>query len=276
MIYRVLIFLFGIKVALVTCQYEDKKVGLDKEKYRIRKWGKLDKSISEASGLALNGEYLLWSINDSGGGAIIYETTREGVLKREIPIPQASNKDWEEICRDDNGNTYIGDFGNNNSTRKDLTIYKWDGSKTERIQFTYPDQIEGKKEHDCEAFFWTKDSLYLFTKSWESPAVKVCRLYVLSDQPGLQVAKKIDEIWLKAQITGAAIRPDKKQFALISYGKIFLFGIENQNINFQKPQQCIKIAKKQTEAISYDGLTRLIFTNEQRGIFAFDTDLILP
>lgn len=276
MIQKVLIFLFGIKVALVTCHYEDKRVGLEKEKYKIEKLGKLDKVISEASGISLTADNLLWSINDSGGDAIIYETTKEGTLIREIPIPNAVNKDWEEICRDEYGNTYIGDFGNNNSTRKDLTIYKWDGQRTEKIHFIYPDQVEGKREHDCEAFFWANDSLYLFTKSWESPSVKVCRLYVLSDQPGTQVAKKLDEIWLKAQITGAAIRPDKKQFALISYGKIFLFGIDNHRIDFQKPQQCIKIAKKQTEAITYDGLTRLVFTNEQRGIFAFHTDLILP
>lgn len=270
MLQKAFLFLFGIKVALVSCHFEEKNAGLEKEKYRVEKLGKLDKVLNECSGLALADQpnHLL-ALNDSGGEPALYEVDMKGNLIQTYPIQGTENKDWEELCRDDKGQLYIGDFGNNESTRADLLIYKVTKTSTEKIQFSYPDQVPGKKEYDCEAFFWANDSLYLFTKSWESGA-KICRLYSLSDQAGTQVAHLKDEILFKAQITGAALSPAKNQFALISYGKIFLFGVRAGNIHFQQPQNCIKIAKKQTEALVYETPTRLIFSNEQRGLFRID------
>lgn len=272
MLQKALLFLFGVKVALVSCHFEENKAGLEKEKYRVEKLGKLDKAVNECSGLttADQPEHLL-ALNDSGGEAVLYEVNKKGKLMATFPVPHARNQDWEELCRDDKGNIYIGDFGNNDSKREDLLIYKVTKTSTQKIQFSYPNRIKGKKEYDCEAFFWANDSLYLFTKSWES-GVKVCRLYTLSDQEGVQVAQLKDEIWLKAQITAAALSPDKSQFALLSYGKLFLFGINEGNINFQQPQQCIKVARKQTEVLLYETPTRLIFSNEQGGLFRIALD----
>ena len=272
MLQKALLFLFGVKVALVSCHFEEKYEGLEKDKFRIEKLGKLHKAVDECSGLALadDPEHLL-ALNDSGGEPVLYEVTKKGKLVATRPVAEAQNVDWEEVCKDDKGQIYIGDFGNNDSKRKDLLIYKLTKNGTQKIHFSYPEQVEGKKEYDCEAFFWANDSLYLFTKSWES-GVKVCRLYTLSDQAGTQVAKLKDEIWLKAQITAAALSPAKNQFALLSYGKLFLFGIKDNNIAFNLPQNCIKIAKKQTEAIIYETPTRLIFSNEQGGLFCMDLE----
>ncbi|HET9054170.1 MAG TPA: hypothetical protein VFM90_08360, partial [Cyclobacteriaceae bacterium] len=143
------------------------------------------------------------------------------------------------------------------------------GASPEKITFRYADQTfqtGDKKEFDCEAFFWNNDSLYLFTKSWEK-GIKTSRLYAIPDRPGDYNLSPIDEIRLKAQVTGAAINSEKNQFALITYGKIFLFGVQNGSINFRTPLACISIARKQTEAILFDSDNSLLFTNEQRGIY---------
>jgi hypothetical protein len=271
MFQKALMFLFAAKTALVTCNYESRKVDMDKQKQQIVTLGKLDAVVDESSGIcpAPWSENLL-SINDSGGKPEIYEIDHKGKLIATHAVPESKNVDWEEITADSKGNVYIGDFGNNANQRKDLTIYKYKNGITEKITFRFGDQDFSKgfkMEYDCEAFFWNNDSLYIFTKSWEK-GVKASRLYSVSDQPGDYTLSPKDEVYLKAQITGAAINPSKSQFALISYGKIFLFGIENNVINFRSPQVCISIAKKQTEAIMYKSDNNLIFANEQRGLYS--------
>ncbi len=253
---------------------------------KVQRAATLDRVLSECSGLCPSpwSDHLL-ALNDSGGKAEIYEITRDGELVETHPVPDAVNRDWEEITTDPPGNVYIGDFGNNSNRRKDLTIYKYIGGgtspsrtsagHTQKITFRYADQdfsAGEKREYDCEAFFWANDSLYLFTKSWEK-GVKICRMYVLPDRPGDYEATPRDEVFFKAQITGAAISPDKNRFALISYGKIFLFGIENGKVDFRSPLACIKIARKQTEAIMFEDANTLLFTNEQRGMFVINETL---
>lgn len=294
MFQKALMFFFAAKVALVTCQYEAGNAGLEKQKMKVERAAKLDRILTECSGICLSpwSDHLL-ALNDSGGEAEIYEITRDGELVQTHPVPGAVNRDWEEITTDPAGNVYIGDFGNNGNRRRDLTIYKYAGDAAsggvsadhvsanrisadrisadhvQKITFRYADQTfeaGEKKEYDCEAFFWANDSLYLFTKSWEK-GVRTCRMYVLPDRPGDYEVAPRDEVLLKAQVTGAAISPDKDRFALISYGKIFLFGIKNGQIGFRSPLACIKIARKQTEAILFEDANTLLFTNEQRGMF---------
>ncbi len=270
MFQKALMFLFAAKTALVSCHYESRKVDMDKQKQPVVTLGKLDNTVNESSGIcsAPWSENLL-SINDSGGKPEIYEIDEKGKLVATHAVPGSKNVDWEEITTDSKGNVYIGDFGNNANQRKDLTIYKYKNGTSDKITFRFADQDFSKgfkMEYDCEAFFWNNDSLYLFTKSWEK-GVKTSRMYSISDQPGDYTLTPKDEVFFKAQITGAAINPSKSQFALISYGKIFLFGIENNVINFRSPQVCISIAKNQTEAIMYKTDNTLIFTNEQRGLF---------
>lgn len=294
MFQKALMFFFAAKVALVTCQYEAGHAGLEKQKMKVRRAGTLAPLVAECSGICPSpwSAHLL-TLNDSGGKAEIYEIAPNGELVDTHPVPDAVNRDWEEITADPAGNVYIGDFGNNGNRRKDLTIYKYSrsssgrdtltgrssaGGSTQKITFRFADQTfaaDEKKEYDCEAFFWANDSLYLFTKSWET-GVRICRMYVLPDRPGDYEVAPRDEVFLKAQITGAAISPDKSRFALISYGKIFLFGISNRQISFRSPIACIKIARKQTEAIMFEGTHTLLFTNEQRGMFRVSEQLKSP
>jgi hypothetical protein len=273
MFQKVLMFLFATKTALVSCHYEARKIDMDKVKTPIVKLGKMDALVKESSGICQSpwSENLL-SINDSGGKPEIYEINPNGKIVKTHPVPNSKNVDWEEITTDTRGNVYIGDFGNNSNKRKDLTIYKYKNGITDKITFTFADQDlekDGKMEYDCEAFFWNNDSLYLFTKSWEK-GVKASRIYSLSDQPGDYSLSPKDEIYFKAQITGAAISPSRKQYALMSYGKIFFFGVEDNRINFRSPDACISIAKKQTEAIMYQNAGSILFTNEQRGLYQFN------
>ena len=119
---------------------------------------------------------LIWMINDSEGNPYLYalDTATVKIVKR-VRLADAENVDWEEIAQDESF-VYVGDFGNNDGSRKDLRIYKISKSDLddtlavpEIIQFSYPDQTDFTPApydtpFDCEAMISAGDTLQLFTK----------------------------------------------------------------------------------------------------------------
>lgn len=272
-LYKFIIMLLAIKTATCSCNYEKNQANFDKSKTKIKREGEFPVCINESSGIIKawqDGYY--WTHNDSGGSPELYMVNAEGYIFDTLNIDNSINVDWEDLAKDKAGNIYVGDFGNNSASRKDLSIYKRTAAGSEKITFEYADQKFSKeeiKEFDCEAFFWANDSLYLFTKSWEK-GVKGSKLYAMPDKEGHYKVFPKDQINLKAQITGADISPDGSKYALISYGKLFVFDIINRKIDFKNPNKCIKIGKNQTEAIVFENDHKIIFTNEQRKIFSIE------
>lgn len=266
---------FAFKIATCSCIPEKEK-GLEnyRNKSNITKVGKLDYRINESSGLIKAAENTYWTHNDSGGTNKLFKINNEGKVIDSLEVLGAQNIDWEELAKDDKGNIYIGDFGNNRNNRKDLVIYKVNGTKTEEIRFNYKDQSEFpalKKNFDCEAFFWFKGQLHLFTKSREKEN-PVTKHYILPDLKGTYSISPQNEFKIEQQVTAADISPDQQSFVLLTYGKLLFFGIENETIGFEKPLACIKTKRKQTEAVIFDTNQSILFTNEQRGLFRIKLD----
>jgi hypothetical protein len=272
-IYKLYLFLFALKTATCSCNYEVKNAFFVKSKPKIEKTGKFPVCIGENSGLSKawqDGYY--WTHNDSGGSPELYMVNAEGLMFDTLDVPNAVNIDWEDLAKDDKGNLYVGDFGNNSNRRDDLTIYKRGYYGVEKIKYKYADQTPADSSNrvfDCEAFFWKNDSLYLFTKSWNK-GKKLTKLYVLPDKPGEYSVFPQDQVYFKTQVTGADISPDGTKYALITYGKLMIYGIENNEINFKKPLKCIKIGKNQTEAVVFENNSKIVFTNEQRKIYSIE------
>ncbi|MBT4338284.1 MAG: hypothetical protein HOD63_06825 [Bacteroidetes bacterium] len=184
--------------------------------------------LLENSGMVfLNG--LFWFHNDSGGEAELYgyDTVLNQVVET-LSISNALNIDWEDICLDKQF-VYVGDFGNNNGDRKDLSIYKIaissfhdtgaTNTTAEQIQFSFPDQIvfsprSNSHNFDCEAFFSCNDSLYLFSKNWENEWTKV---YRLANMPGTQSAELLDSFNVKGLVTAADYNVINKEVVLLGY-----------------------------------------------------------
>lgn len=267
---KLIFFYFAFKMATCNCHSEYAH-GFQKAKHiSIKKTGVLPEKLHENSGLAnAIADSLFWIHNDSGSPAELYLINKKGVLKQSVAIPNSHNIDWEDLASDTRGNLYIGDFGNNFQQRKDLTIYKYNSIKTEKITFSYTDQTafpSPTAQFDCEAFFWYNDSLYLFSKSYERKAM-LTKLYVLPDKPGnYQVTPKA-VYQIETPVTAAAISPTGSSFALLTYGKLLVFNIKNGTINFNFPLYCIRTRRKQTEALLFVTEDKLLFTNEQRAIF---------
>ena len=198
---------------------------LAKAQETIKKKFKLPLIIEEVSGLHYSASGEFFWLNDSGGEPELYVTDGAGQLKKTIRLQDAKNKDWEELTGDDEGNIYIGDFGNNANKRDNLRIYRYNPKteKTKKIKFTYPDQKAFPPEpayrnFDMEGFFWMDDELHLFSKNKVGVGNYVTKHYSLSDKGSPQVATLRDSLALKDRVvTAAAISPDKKTVALLAY-----------------------------------------------------------
>ncbi|WP_221394780.1 hypothetical protein [Dyadobacter sp. NIV53] len=269
---------FAVKTAFCSCHSDHKMNGFERIKshYKIIKTGVLPDVANESSGLVKgNNPNSFWTNNDSGGKPELYKIDSTGKLLSVKKVDNAQNTDWEDLTSDENGTIYIGDFGNNSNTRRNLNVYKVPLNKpdTEKITFSYADQTEfppseDKLNYDCEAFFYSRKNLYLFSKN-RSPANHYVRLYQMPSEQGNYTISPIDSIRIKTQVTSADISPDGKTFALLTYGKILLFGIEEGKINFKRPLGCFRIVRKQTEALIFLNNSDMLVTNEQKQIFRF-------
>ena len=182
---------------------------------------------------------LIWMINDGGNPHRLYGVSRKGKIEKELII-NAKNEDWEDLTSDDEGNLYIGDFGNNNSKRKDLVILKIkhaDLQKDEdidvqRIRFYFPEQKKfppKKKQRyfDTESFIFLNGYLYLFTRSRVSDNYGKTSLYKIPAKKGNHAAEYISSFTfcnlLNCSITSAAISNDDKRIVLLSSDTVLLF-----------------------------------------------------
>ena len=186
---------------------------------------KLPKELTEVSGLYRAAPDSLWWHNDGGHPAELFLTDSRGALLWKTPVPDALNRDWEDLTADDKGNLYIGDFGNNFNRRRDLAIYIFHPAsrRLDSIRFQYPDQQAfppepGRQNFDMEACFWFQDSLHLFSKNRLHRGNYYTKHYTLPARPGTYTATLRDSLYLKKRVvTAAAISPDGRSAALLAY-----------------------------------------------------------
>ncbi|CAN5911588.1 hypothetical protein BH24BAC1_BH24BAC1_04990 [soil metagenome] len=187
----------------------------------------LPEVIRETSGLAFDGTRL-WTHNDSGHSNTLYALdTLSGQVRQTVTVSNATNIDWEDLAFDGTF-LYVGDFGNNAGNRRDLAIYKIRLSDigsaatvsvpSEKISFSYPDQTDFASaplntSFDCEAFFFHRNLLHLFTKNWRT---KHTSHYTVPTGAGPQVASLVETFPANGLITGADITATG-EIALIGY-----------------------------------------------------------
>lgn len=239
----------------------------------------LPSELHESSGLIVVSEDLFVSHNDGGNAPELYFFDSTGKLVRTVWVDRVSNKDWEDITQDGNGNIYLGDFGNNNQTRKDLKIYKlppiqtWstDTVQADSIMFSFADQTafppdNSRKVYDCEAMACWNDSIYLFTKNWSSPFTGFTLLYVLPTTPGDYKLMPRDSVFLGkyrefAWVTGASISDDK----LFLVGTTYVWEFDwSEGVKWDKMTAHETKHVSQKEAIDVIGSTVFI-TDESTG-----------
>jgi hypothetical protein len=188
----------------------------------------LQGSVRETSGLLYLDKRLI-THNDSGGEPVLYEIDSvSGDVIRRVAIGNATNTDWEDLCRDST-HIYIADFGNNEGSRRDLRIYRLPVSDylltdndtvwADTILFYYSDQRDFTQSlfttnFDAEALICYGDSLYIFTKNWGNNWTNI---YALPKIPGSYQVEKIDSINAAGLVSGATYNPCSGSVLLTGY-----------------------------------------------------------
>ena len=240
----------------------------------VQRIARLDSRISESSGLARASDSTFWTHGDGGSPSKLYRFDLKGELLETVPL-QVPNTDWEDMAQSETGDLYIGDVGNNFNNRQNLRIYKLQQETmtvSDTIRFRYADQTEfpppsGQRHYDLEGFLYHADSLHLFTKS-RAFRKTITRHYTLPTVGGEYTVEPQEELRLKSPVTAAAISPAQDQFALLGYGRLYLFGMESGRVNFQGKRSCLPIGKTgQAEALTYLSPTQLLLTNENGKLY---------
>jgi hypothetical protein len=241
--------------------------------YEVVEIGKLDKEVDESSGiLPAFGDTLFWTHND-GNAPDLYLVNQKGKIRGKRIINLVMG-DFEDIANDTSGNLYLCDVGNNANKRPWLFIHKYNiasNTVTGTIMYRYPDQHEFPPKFvdlnfDCEAVFYYKGMLYLFSKN---RGTKNVRIYTVPSVPSKYTAKIETFGNINSEITAADINPSKTMFVILTYHYLYLFEVRNNRISFNYPIGAYKLGKPgQVEAVCFTNENDLIITNEQGSIYS--------
>jgi hypothetical protein len=200
--------------------------------YTLNLVNNLSDVLQENSGLIRVGDFL-YTFNDSGSGAVIYELDTLGLVLRTITISGATNVDWEAITTNAT-HVFIGDVGNNNGNRHDLCLYRFlksnltlDTIQAEKLPFYWSDQTQftslpNANNYDCEAIVAEKDSVTLYTKNWVD--LKTRRYRLPSFWIDTLAAQLMDSFAVDGLITDACVDT--------VMNRSYLLGYKNNGSNF--------------------------------------------
>jgi hypothetical protein len=240
----------------------------------------LPKTLKEVSGVeSARNSNLIWMINDGGNRSKLFAISKKGKIKREVYI-KTKNHDWEDLTSDEEGNIYIGDFGNNLSKRKNLKILKIKkkhlnkkSAEVVKIEFKYENQKKfppkNKKLYfDAEAFFYFNKYIYIFTKSRVKNKYGKTFLYKFPAKKGKHIAKLIGEFEncndLECWITSADISDDGKRVALLSQKNILIFSDFKEDNFLSGKVKTIELEHKtQKEGICFKDNNTVLITDEK-------------
>jgi len=238
-------------------------------------------SLSENSGMLISNANRIWFHNDSGDSAKLYQLDTLGTILRTILVQNVTPTDWEDITHDNQGNVYIGDFGNNLNNRQNLSIYKiphpdsiiGDTVVAEIINYYYPEQssfppINSEKKYDTEAVIYYQDSLYVFTKDRTDPHLGYTWLYQIPADTGNHAAILLDSFHTNQinyifEVTAASLSSDGTQLALLGANQVWLFWGFPSNRFFDGTLHTFPLnGITQNEGLDFLDTSKIYFSNE--------------
>jgi hypothetical protein len=187
---------------------------------------------SEASGVALSRRTpgILWSHNDSGE-PVLFAFDTSGKPRGRVQVTGATVDDWEDLavgpCAQGSC-LFIGDIGDNNRSRRQITIYRVPEPRpedkatapAEALHATYPDG-----PHDAEALFVTPAGQFFLISKDDAQSTA---LYRLGQTPAGRVGKleRVTKMPLD-HVTGAGASPNGNLVAVRTNHELFFYRMQD-------------------------------------------------
>lgn len=199
---------------------------------------------------------IIFGLNDSGNEPLLFVFDSTGGQRGAWEVMGAVNRDWEAAslgpCGPDRTGSclYIGDVGDNDGRKTQVTIYLVDEPTLresvpdspiqipvrDRLDFRYADH-----PHDVEAMYVTRDgSIILITKRRlldaqrrPRPALVFRLAREAWDSIGIVTAHLVDSLPIVPgetpgrTISDAALSPDGKLLAVRTYAEVFVFPMDS-------------------------------------------------
>ncbi len=243
----------------------------------LRSVGRLTDGILESSGLCAAPEAgTYFTFGDDGQQPIVYRVDATGQQVGQFTLG-APNHDWESLSRDNRGNYFMGDCGNNNNDRRNLAILRFrpeQPEKVSKINFSYPDQTEfppskSARNFDCEASLWHDGQVYLFTK--DRAQSTTCKVYTVPETPGTYKAKLITKLAIPGQVTDATLSPSGRRLVLLARQELFIFDGDSWDAILKATPRHIALkGAGQTEGAAFKNEKTLLLTTEQGAMYELD------
>lgn len=217
----VILFLFVLAFIFRSKFIVENRGGIE---LNLRKICALPEELKETSGI-LFFKGLLWTFNDSGDQPQLYGfDTVNCEVKCRIELIGARNVDWEAIAQDEKF-IYVGDIGNNVTTRERFQIYQIPKDSIsfqknqklqhfETIEFRFGDEdLELMTDFDSEAMLIKNDSIVIYTKDWSEHMTTA--IYI-PGKNGTGIAKPFGEYDVDGLAT-SAVMSKKNELYILGY-----------------------------------------------------------
>lgn len=210
----------------------------------------LDSQLDEVSGLAASHRHkdVLWMLDDGGNPARLFAVSQRGRKLATFDVEGVVKTDWEDLAAFDlDGRHYllIADTGDNGGLRKTLQLHVVEEpAKVEdgtlrpawSVAFRWPD---GPRDCEAVAVDPVRGQILLITKKRQPPELFVLPLRSpagklqtsalaghLAGVPQASAEEKRENASLarlRSQVTAAALSPDGKALAVMTYRDLLLY-----------------------------------------------------
>ena len=224
--------------------------------------------LVEASGIAASRTTpgVLWSHNDSRGGATLYAFTTSGEDLGAHDVPDAFALDWEDISAGpgpdgDGAFLYVGDIGDNFAIRDGfVTVYRVVDTDPTALDDAFPESVAltyryPDGAHNAEALFIdpVEPALYIITK--DSDQAFVFR-GTLEPSDGPIDLDLVTPLFVGAEISAADMSADGATLAVRGYQTVWMWhrdaGVSVSDMLSTQPCTAPSPDERQGEAISLD------------------------
>ncbi len=211
-----------------------------------------DARITESSGLAADpAARIYWTVNDSGASGLAYGITPAGMVKGTLGF-RVAPVDVEAVAFSNN-RLYLGDIGDNDAQRREVTVYYFDNPQPSNQittynawDFRYPDG-----QHDAEALLVSPSGrLYIVTKGGDGA------IYVAPKAPSNVEVNQLTKVAdAPDQVTDGVFLPGGS-IALLTYASVEV--IDAKTYTAVASAKIPKQQQAESLSLSLDGTSLLV------------------